>query len=60
MSADGRINAVGAGSCDAWDYTMNGIKISKLTKKGKFTATVSLTDNPFYNDIIKKVKIRIV
>ena len=35
-------------------------KISKLMKKGKFTATVSLTDNPFYNDIIKNVKIRIV
>ncbi len=35
-------------------------KISKLKKKGKYTATISLTDNPFYNDIIKKVKIRIV
>ena len=35
-------------------------KISKMTKKGKFTATIFLTDNPFYNDIIKNVKIRIV
>ena len=35
-------------------------KISKLMKKGKFTATIFLTDNPFYNDIIKNVKIRIV
>ena len=35
-------------------------KISKLMKKGKFTATIIFTDNPFYNDIIKNVKIRIV
>ena len=34
-------------------------KITKLTKKGKFTGTIAYKGNAYYNKLSKKVKIRI-
>lgn len=34
-------------------------KITKLTKKGKYTAAITYKGNAYYNKLVKKVKIRV-
>jgi hypothetical protein len=34
-------------------------KIKKLTKKGKYSATVTFKENKYYNKVTKKVKITV-